>query len=253
MHGQLLAVRSFELNRVRSHFAPQSKVLEIGGGNGWQASNLSSWGLDVESIDVATAEESYHPVSLYDGIRLPYSDGSFDLIFSSNVLEHLEERPILFAEMARVLKPNGVMVHIVPTSSWRFWTSLAHYPYILKRLSQSILNARSMHRTLEQTSTQIDSDTSPSHSGRLKRLIWSGSHGVDHSALKELFSYSRWGWRRCLTAAGFNIVDEYSTGLWYTGYGIAPGISVRLRALVSRVAGSSCRVFVLRPTQRSNP
>jgi SAM-dependent methyltransferase len=252
MHGQLLAVRSFELNRARSHFAPQSRVLEIGGGNGWQASNLASWGLDVESIDVATAAESYHPVSLYDGIRLPYSDASFDLIFSSNVLEHLEERPTLFVEMARVLKPGGVMVHIVPTSSWRFWTSLAHYPYIVKRLGQLILTARSVHRVGERTSMQIDGDASPG-SGRLKRLIWSGPHGVDKSAVKELFRYSRWGWRRCLTSAGFNIVDEYSTGLWYTGYGIAPGMSLRLRALISRIAGSSCRVFVLRPMHHSTP
>jgi SAM-dependent methyltransferase len=252
MHGQLLAIRSFELERARPLFAASSKVLELGGGNGWQASNLAAWGLDVQSIDVAEQTESYHPVSLYDGIRIPYPDHTFDLIFSSNVLEHLERRPALFAEMVRVLKQRGAMIHIVPTSSWRFWTSVAHYPYMVKRLVQSILKIGSVDHERDQTSTEADTSGSQRGSTSLKRLVWAGPHGIDQSALKEVVRYSRWGWRRCFKTAGLEIADEFSTGLWYTGYGVAPGIGLRSRATLSRIAGSSCRVFVLRPASRAN-
>src|SRR5688572_27260527 len=133
-HTVLIDLRTTELLRAREVFPPSGEVLEIGGGNGWQASRLASWGYRVHSIDVELQPELHFPVQLYDGVHLPHADQSIDLIFSSNVLEHVVQRPELFEEMRRVLKVDGRMVHVVPSASWRFWTSLAHYPYVLKRI-----------------------------------------------------------------------------------------------------------------------
>jgi SAM-dependent methyltransferase len=39
--------------------------------------------------------------------RLPFSDGSFDLVYSNFVVEHLTDPPRVFAEWRRVLRPGG--------------------------------------------------------------------------------------------------------------------------------------------------
>ena len=45
---------------------------------------------------------------------LPYSAGSFDLILSSHVLEHIPDDTVAMAELARVLRPGGVAIVLVP-------------------------------------------------------------------------------------------------------------------------------------------
>jgi SAM-dependent methyltransferase len=44
-----------------------------------------------------------------DGHRLPFPDGSADLAFSSNVLEHVPDASRFLAEMVRVTRPGGLI------------------------------------------------------------------------------------------------------------------------------------------------
>lgn len=50
----------------------------------------------------------------YDGLILPFSDKSQDYVYSSHVLEHIEEWWIILDEWFRVIKPKGHLVIIVP-------------------------------------------------------------------------------------------------------------------------------------------
>jgi len=45
----------------------------------------------------------------YDGHRLPFEDGSFGVVCSNAVLEHVDDLPAFVAETARVLRPGGVV------------------------------------------------------------------------------------------------------------------------------------------------
>ena len=74
------------------------------------------------------------PVPDYDGQRIPFSDESFDLVFSSNVLEHVNDVGSLLTESRRVLCREGMAIHILPSPYWRIWTSLAHYVYVALRV-----------------------------------------------------------------------------------------------------------------------
>ncbi|WP_260945690.1 class I SAM-dependent methyltransferase [Aliarcobacter cryaerophilus] len=51
---------------------------------------------------------------VYDGNRLPFEDGYFDFVFSSSVLEHVEDLDNSLNEINRVLKVGGITVHSVP-------------------------------------------------------------------------------------------------------------------------------------------
>lgn len=98
----LLLVRHAEIEAVRRWLTPGTRVLEIGGGNGYQAGIIASWGCEVHSIDVSQALDhmkGYYPVGEYDGERIPFPQESFDTVFSSNVLEHVERLPDMLLEI----------------------------------------------------------------------------------------------------------------------------------------------------------
>lgn len=69
----------------------------------------------------------------YNILDLPFADGSFDLVVSDQVLEHVEGDPArAVEEMIRVTKPGGITivttcfinpVHAAPSDYWRFTSS----------------------------------------------------------------------------------------------------------------------------------
>lgn len=46
--------------------------------------------------------------------RLPFSDETYDLVFASHVLEHIQDDNKALAEIRRILKPNGIAILPVP-------------------------------------------------------------------------------------------------------------------------------------------
>ena len=68
------------------------------------------------------------PIIDYDGHHIPFDDNSFDIVFSSNVLEHICDLHQINREIQRVLRSDGYCVHVIPTHTWRFWTTLSAFP-----------------------------------------------------------------------------------------------------------------------------
>lgn len=64
----------------------------------------------------ANATRRRGPDLLYDGKRLPFADGEFDTVLSVQTLEHTPAPQALLREMARVLRPNGVLLLSAPFS-----------------------------------------------------------------------------------------------------------------------------------------
>jgi SAM-dependent methyltransferase len=103
----------------RSGVAVQGRVLDAGCGGGGMPLSLAEEAGDVVGIDpinrfgdagVRLARErglrNLHFL-LADGMALPFDDGSFDLVLSHAVIEHVSDAPLYLRECARVLKPGG--------------------------------------------------------------------------------------------------------------------------------------------------
>lgn len=105
------------------HIDPQGKaVLDIGCGGGLLAEEFAAIGCDVVGIDpsaasVATAKEHAAAGGLairYEvgsGEKLPFKDGSFEIVYCCDVLEHVADLSQVLAEANRVLKNGGVFLY----------------------------------------------------------------------------------------------------------------------------------------------
>lgn len=243
---KLVDLRQTEFDTVQKFFLPGMRILEIGGGTGYQASLIARLGGAVDSIDVAppSSTETYFPVRMYDGRTLPFDDACFDVVFSSNVLEHIPDLQKTLSEIHRVMKPSGLAIHILPTPAWRIWTSFSHYIYIARRLGGMVSDRRKM-----ATSGQVGTlSTAPSRGwcSVIKRLLMDGPHGEYPSAISELWYFSRRRWLNLFYENSFELVEDRPSRVFYTGYGVFPSISINRRRALSRVIGSATRVFVLR-------
>lgn len=59
-----------------------------------------------------------------DGGALPFANGTFDIVTNIEVIEHVQHPRILLGEIARVLKPDGIL-HI--TTANKLWPIEPHY------------------------------------------------------------------------------------------------------------------------------
>lgn len=245
--AHLQAMRAEELKVVRALLpgAP-CRILEIGGGDGYQASLLSSTGYDVESVDVTSSNAArlLFDVKIYDGHTLPFGPGEFDCVFSSNVLEHVRDLETINSEIRRVLRPRGVAIHVMPSSAWRFWTSVAHYPYIFKVL------LRGKHSLPTHAPLPTAGETLRRRG--VIRTIWSAlfpqPHGEYASSLTELYAFSKRRWAAVFRKQGFDVLEVRPTGIFCTGFGLLAGpLSVGARRRLAATLGSATHVYVLRP------
>lgn len=242
--SHITRLRLAELALLRPYIMRNARVLEIGGGNGFQAAVLTSWGCDVTSIDINSNgrwARQYFPVSTYDGAHLPFESSHFDIVFSSNVLEHVRGLQDLLVETARVLRLGGNAVHVLPTPLWRLWTILTHYPYLVKRIV--------IGRT-EDVGLRSRSENGVAGALPVAEMAWRAlvpqAHGEFRSSIDEIFQYRRSIWQERFAAAGLDLQQSIPTGIFYTGNAIFPDLSLRARCAVSRVLGSACQVFILR-------
>lgn len=119
------------LGLIERKLAVGARILEIGSGIGVLSSFLLSRGFDVTSVEPGAAgyghmhalsaalsrqvpAVNYRPLPIpAEGLNVP-EHGTFDLIFSVHVLEHILEIERSISAMAGVLGAEGRMVHICP-------------------------------------------------------------------------------------------------------------------------------------------
>lgn len=92
-------------------------ALDVGCRDGYFSEFLKRRGFTVTSIDI---ESNYPAAKMVDANQLlPFDDNYFDLIWCSEVIEHLENPRAVINEFKRVLKPTGQAIFTTPNSN--FW------------------------------------------------------------------------------------------------------------------------------------
>jgi len=241
----LHAIRNHELNIVLPLIGnARKKILEIGAGTGYQASQLVKAGHEVTAVDIAQtnyADTQVFPVQVYDGHHLPFPDATFDVVFSSNLLEHIPHLDSFQDEIFRTVKPGGLVIHVVPSATWRIWTMLMHYP----KLGQKVLQKFDQKKP-KRNGPAGECVTSTNRLSRVAGLLVQPRHGEKGNRFSEVFYFSAWYWKRILTTKEWQIVTSRSSGLFYTGNMLLGSMaSIKTRCFLARFMGSSTLVFVL--------
>jgi ubiquinone/menaquinone biosynthesis C-methylase UbiE len=110
---------------ARGGIGSGSRVLEVGCGTGnyvaaiQAATGCSCWAIDPseEMLAAARGGSTGATFQLGRGERLEFEPDSFDLVFSVDVIHHVEDHAAHFLEVYQVLKPGG-LVCTVTDSEW---------------------------------------------------------------------------------------------------------------------------------------
>ncbi|MCL4532280.1 MAG: class I SAM-dependent methyltransferase [Actinobacteria bacterium] len=111
------------------------RILDVGCGIGtyvrqFRAYSPHVFGVDVEVDRLAKALAASPYLAAAEAEALPFSDGSFDLVFLHEVIEHVRDDRATIAEAARVVRPGGRVVIFAPN---RFYPLETHGVYVRGR------------------------------------------------------------------------------------------------------------------------
>jgi SAM-dependent methyltransferase len=190
------------------------KLLEVGSGVGLTVA-VARRVLGAEAFGIEPGDDEYEgtlrvsrdllkaagidPAVIRQGVgeAIPFPDRSFDVVYSSNVLEHVDDPPRVLAEIIRVLKGGGVAQIVVPNyGSW--WEG--HYGVIwLPHLPASV--GKLYVRMLGRDPAFIDTLQLVTR-GKLERWL------APHRDRIEILDWGVQIWEQRVRGLGFT---EYST------------------------------------------
>ncbi len=92
-----------------------ARVLDVGGGPGYFAEAFARYGAHYVGLEPDAGEMAAAGIRVAASVRgsgeaLPFRDGAFDVVYSSNVAEHVPDPWAMGAEMLRVTRPSGLAV-----------------------------------------------------------------------------------------------------------------------------------------------
>jgi len=177
-----------EARMIARLLAPKSgeKLLEVGSSSGYRIERYAEkgvdlWGVDADHEAIEVGKQRGSPVNLIeaDAGNLPFADGFFDKVLCVHLLEHLPDPARAIGEMARVLKPQGQAVIVVPCERIRGDTAFAgwlrfHNLHLHRFRPPQIARLLSEHFQIEEAlfHTFIPGQFKPMHLDRTPLLYY---------------------------------------------------------------------------------
>lgn len=104
---------------------PALRVLDLSCGEGYLIEAIAKTGCRVEGTHFRRGDYIVKSPSsflanavIHEGVDLakplPFADGTYDVVISTEVMEHLPSHVLLCAEAARILKPGGTFIFSTP-------------------------------------------------------------------------------------------------------------------------------------------
>ncbi len=120
-----LSAPDFELRRrfLLEHLRTGGRVLDLGCGSGVFTQEMARVGVQAVGVEIADAAveraRAQHPELLFGLVPiegpLPFEDGSFELVWASEVIEHVADTARWLSEVRRVLAAAGKLLITTPS------------------------------------------------------------------------------------------------------------------------------------------
>jgi 2-polyprenyl-3-methyl-5-hydroxy-6-metoxy-1,4-benzoquinol methylase len=101
------------------------RVLDVGCGTGLNANILRDMGHTVVGVDLSPVAIEKMKQAGFEGYvadiaaGLPFQPGTFDMVYASEVIEHIADTESFLTQIALALKPGGLLMLSTPNSA--FW------------------------------------------------------------------------------------------------------------------------------------
>jgi SAM-dependent methyltransferase len=245
--------RRREFAAVFAQVSPGSlgDMLEVGSGDGFMASLLAPLGKTLTTTEYAPGEASHGrelPRLRCSVTALPFAEASFDFIFSSSVLEHVRDRAAAMTELRRCLRPDGVLVHLMPSPTWKLLQLALYYPHLAFSGIEYIGAERQLPAPAEARAASIpangatngaatgvtngaataagkpttehwrDHGAAPTWWQEFRRGVFPQVHGEYSGHVRELLGFRAGAWATAFRRAGFEVRGCLRLPL-YSGYG----------------------------------
>jgi len=243
-------LRLRDLRQILGEFQldANAKVLELGAGDGVQTQALRDVFREVIATDI-NPSASIDGLVLADASRLPFVDGHFDLIFSSNVLEHVEDLDGCFSEMKRVLATDGIMIHSMPTGNWKIiqvvgrpWASASRLiRKLVPRLQTTTQRAPAGSHGAQFGIGQRKRSLRERLIGRFIPTI----HGVSGNHLQEFIRFRPTWWMKTFESAELTCFRSSPLFL-HSPYDLFPYKLIGMRDRIARMGIASVQVYWLK-------
>lgn len=204
------------------------RVLELGAGDGIQSESLAKLAEWVVATDINPYRMRRRPhgnlsyvICDAETVGTAFSPRSFDIVYSSNMLEHLPNALACLRGTAGILRDNGIAVHWVPSPTLKIFYLIGFYPNLARNIVRSVARrfakshqaAQNAERATETIAWREKQRTMANNYKRLdrhqKRRLrlrpFPRPHGVAKTHLAELQMFTEKHWRKTFIAAGFEI------------------------------------------------
>ena len=107
-------------------------LLDAGAGTGWFSKHACERKANVISMDLGEnllrkVKEKCNSTTIIGSIlNIPFGNDFFDVVISSEVIEHTPNPYLAIHELYRVLKPGGILILTTPNKYWYFSVWLAN-------------------------------------------------------------------------------------------------------------------------------
>ncbi len=235
-------------------------ALELGAGDGFQSELLVRYTKNLISIDInphklllENSKFIKYKICDAEEIGSIFNKNQFDLIFSSNLLEHLPDPEKTLNSVYDLLKKGGITIHIIPN----FFFKLTHLLLLIPKLILEFLKSlqveygflNSMKFLIGAKREQILQEKKI-YNDNLKiyrqikphvyRLIIPEPHGVSSNNLNEFFAFSKKRWKKLFKKSKLELLIIMK-GPVFSAYGF--GFKT-LRKILSRLEFSSEYVYI---------
>jgi len=243
--------------------------LELGAGSGVQAQPLFSYCHSLVcteyntrfNIDELKKNDMNIKYQVCDAEKVDqtFRGKNFDLVFSSNMMEHLPNPDASFGGIYNILNDDGVSIHTMPSVFMKLLYIILFYPYVFHIVLKSLI--RKIYSNRQRRNNNIENkeeNRKPVHNNNPKfseksknsliKFIIPSPHGACDSNIKELFYWRKKRWIKQIESHGFIVIKTIRMPVT-TGYSFK---LERLCELLFRIGFCSSYAYVAVKRNNSN-